>query len=150
MATRTHRRRVEHRPVSNANFLVDLGLGDPEAPEAGFAEVILPTLRSAADAADPPRLVLRRGVTGALDLYAWWDKSRRTRKPKPRDVTVTLLGSGHEPVMSWRFCNARPVALSYSPLRAVEGTVLLETIEIAFDAMQVHASGSLSQKAIPG
>ena len=143
--TRTQRKsatdatRADPRPVSNANFLVDLGLGDPEAPEAGFAEVFLPPLRSREDNADPApaRLVLRRGVNGALDLYGWWDKSRRTRRPQPRDVTVTLLGPGRTPIMRWRFSNARPVALSYSPLRASEGTVLMETIEIAFDAMKV-------------
>ena len=143
MATRVRRTRAEPRPVGNANFLVDLGLGgDPEAPESGFAEVLLPALRNEhgdEGEADlpPPRLVLRRGVTGALDLYAWWDKSRRARRPQPRDVTVTLLGPGREPVMRWRFSNARPVALWYSPLRASEGTVLMETIEIGFDAMQV-------------
>ena len=139
-ATRaTRATRADPRPVSNANFLVDLGLGDPQAPEAGFAEVLLPPLRSKEDSADiaPPRLVLRRGVTGALDLYGWWDKSSRARRPQPRDVMVTLLGPGRTPVMSWRFSNARPVALSYSPLRASEGTVLMETIEIAFDEMQV-------------
>jgi len=138
VATRVQRGRGEPRPVSNANFLVDLGLGDPEAPGAGFAEVLLPPLRTQKDDATPALLVLRRGVTGALDLYAWWDKSRRARKPRPRDVTVTLLGSARDPVMSWRFCNARPVALSYSPLRAIEGAVLMETIEIAFDSMQVQ------------
>lgn len=139
MATRTPRTRAEPRPVSNANFLVDLGLGDPEAPEAGFAEVLLPPLRTGEDETGlgPPRLVLRRGVSGALDLYAWWDKSRRARRPQPRDVTVTLLGPEGRPVMRWRFGNARPAALSYSPLRASEGAVLMETIEIAFDTMQV-------------
>ena len=150
--TRTQRKsatdatRADPRPVSNANFLVDLGLGDPEAPEAGFAEVLLPPLRSKEDDTDlaPARLVLRRGVNGALDLYGWWDKCRRTSRtsltsrPQPRDVTVTLLGADLTPVMRWRFSNARPVALSYSPLRASEGTVLMETIEIAFDAMKVR------------
>lgn len=139
MASRTQRTRAEPRPVGNANFLVDLGLGDPQAPEAGFAEVLLPPLRSDDGEADatPARLVLRRGVTGALDLYTWWNKSRRARRPQPREVTVTLLGPGRAPVMTWRFSNARPVVLSYSPLRASEGAVLMETIEIAFDAMQV-------------
>lgn len=142
MATpRTRRTRPELQPVVNANFLVDLGLGDPAAPEAGFAEVLLPPLQGADDGLAPARLVLRRGVTGALDLYTWWDKSRRaTRKPQPREVTVTLLGPGRTPVMSWRFSNARPVTLSYSPLRASEGTVMMETIEIAFDEMQVRGA----------
>jgi hypothetical protein len=139
MATpRTRRARADLRPVANANFLVDLGLGDPTAPEAGFAEVLLPPLQSQDDGIAPARLVLRRGVTGALDLYAWWDKSRGARRRQPRDVTVTLLGPDRTPVMSWRFSNARPVTLSYSPLRASEGTVLMETVEIAFDAMQVR------------
>jgi T4-like virus tail tube protein gp19 len=137
MATRKLRTRPEPRPVGNADFLVDLGLADPQSPEGGFAEVLLPPLRTDEDAAAPPRLVLRRGVTGALDLYTWWDRSRRPRRPQPRDATVTLLGPGGVPVMTWRFTNARPVALSYSPLRASEGTVMMETIEIAFDAMQV-------------
>jgi hypothetical protein len=52
-------------------------------------------------------------------------------------VTVTLLGADRAPVMTWRFSNARPVVLAYSPLRAHEGEVLMETIEIAFDAMQL-------------
>lgn len=138
MATRTPRRRADPRPVGNAHFLVDLGFGDPESPEAGFAEVFLPPLGGTGDdAATPPRLVLRRGVTGALDLYDWWERSRRTRRARPRDVTVTLLGPGRAPVMRWCFRNARPVQLSYAPLLAHDGAVLMETIEIAFDAMQV-------------
>src|SRR5688572_21143651 len=99
MATRRPRTRAEPRPVGNANFLVDLGLGDPEAPGAGFSEVVLPPLQSKTDDLSPPRLVLRRGVTGALDLYTWWEKFRRARPPQPGDVTVTLLGPGRTPVM---------------------------------------------------
>lgn len=138
-APRRRRTPAEPRPVGNANFLVDLGLGDPQAPENGFAEVLLPPLTSGAAAADAPpaRLVLRRGVTGALDLYTWWNRARRARRPQPRDVRVTLLGPDRMPVLHWRFTNARPVLLAYAPLRANDGAVLMETIEIAFDAMEV-------------
>ena len=59
---------------------------------AGFAEVVFapftipetaPGRRAATSPPAPAsdaatqRLILRRGVTGALDLYAWWDQARR-------------------------------------------------------------------------
>ena len=33
---------IRERPYSNYNFLVDLGTGETEGPQAGFSEVILP------------------------------------------------------------------------------------------------------------
>jgi T4-like virus tail tube protein gp19 len=121
-----------HRLHSGANFLVDIGAADPRSPAGGFAEVIFPSLpaeppvgRDAArpDAPAPPaasasaqRLVLRRGVTGNLDLYRWWDETRRTTAPLTRTVTVQLLAGDHRTVvMTWRFLGAYPVQLSYSP-----------------------------------
>ncbi|MCE9659799.1 MAG: phage tail protein [Burkholderiales bacterium] len=83
-------------------------------------------------------LVLRRGATGALDLYDWWDRARRGRAPRRRVVTVRLLDAGQRSVvMTWRFLNARPVSLAYSPLLAMDAGVLMETIEIAFDDVEM-------------
>ena len=86
------------RPYGNANFLVDLGDGtDVHASAAGFAEVVFPPFvvgakhqggehaAAAAGASDAQaagshdRLILKRGVTGALNLYTWWHKARRRR-----------------------------------------------------------------------
>ena len=73
-----------------------------------FAEVIFPpfvldggaarrprrtTTSGDAAAADGSHLVLRRGATGALDLYEWWDRARRGQAPRRRTVTVRLLGA---------------------------------------------------------
>ena len=50
-----------------------------------------------------------------------------------------LLGEDQRTVvMSWRFTNVRPVALAYSPLRAAETSVLIETLELAFDRMEMQ------------
>lgn len=131
------------RPCTNARFLVDLGQRvDPRAPAAGFAEVIFPVFVAAPDdvvmgVQAPERLVLRRGVTGALDLVRWWDQARRGKAPKRRHVKIELLGDDDAVVMTWRFRNARPCSLAYSPLRASEGVVLMETIELAFDTVEV-------------
>ncbi|MET0936011.1 MAG: phage tail protein [Luteibacter sp.] len=130
------------RPYLGNHFLVDLGLDDPRAVGAGFSEVVFPTFavvdKPDASIPTPERLVLRRGVTGALDLHAWWAKGKRGKAPQRRTARIDLLGDdGESVVMSWRFRNVRPVALSYSPLRALEAAVLIETIELEFDSMEV-------------
>ena len=82
--------------------------------------------------------MLRRGATGALDLYEWWQAARAGSAKRGRVVTVKLLAADLATVvMTWRFRNARPLALSYSPLNALDGSVLMETIELAFDAVEM-------------
>lgn len=142
------------RPYGSANFVVDLGDGS-DGPAAGFAEVIFPVfgitqpaLREGDDRSPPAhavatpgaaeRLVLKRGVNGALNLYAWWHKARGGKAPQRRTVQVHLLAEDHASVVfSWRFRHARPVSLTYSPLRALDGGVLIETLEIEFDRVEV-------------
>ena len=115
------------RPYIGSNFLVSIGESDGRAPAAGFAEVVFPPFvvdRIRQPGAEPDTrashvLVLRRGVTGGLDLYQWWDDTRRTPARSRRTVTVQLLDEDHATVvLTWRFLRARPVSLSYSPLRA--------------------------------
>ena len=140
---------VRDRPLLNTNFVVELAAGKG----SGFAEVVfgpfaakpgtalqpLATALSAPPVAD--RLVLRRGATGALDLYAWWRQARDGRAPPRRTVTVKLLADDHATVlMTWRFRNVKPVSLAYSPLDALDGAVLMETIELAFDDVEMTAA----------
>jgi hypothetical protein len=142
---------MRERPFSGANFLVDLGTVDARSPGAGFCEVIFPVFELTPQPAVEPtpnrgagsevmtqgqHLILKRGLVGRLDLYTWWDKARRGKAPKRRSVTVHLLGEDHETVvMSWRFANARPVSLHYTPLRAAESAIVIETLELAFDSV---------------
>ena len=123
------------RLLLNANFLVEFGTGKG----GGFAEVIFAPFAISADAAAPAnRLILRRGATGALDLYDWWNQARRGQAPPRRVVKIKLLGEDHASVlMTWRFRNVRPVSLAYSPLNALEGAILMETIELTFDDVEM-------------
>jgi phage tail-like protein len=136
------------RPLLNANFVVELAAGKG----GGFAAVVFGAFTvspasatqaspAAAAGALANRVVLRRGATGALDLYDWWRQARDGRAPRRRTVTVKLLADDHATVLvSWRFRNARPVSLSYSPLDALDGAVLMETIELAFDDVEMSAA----------
>ena len=84
------------------------------------------------------RLVLRRGATGALDLYEWWNQARRGKAPPRRVVKVKLLAEDHTTVvLTWRFRNVKPLSLAYSPLNALEGSVLMEAIELTFDDVEI-------------
>jgi hypothetical protein len=129
--------------------VVDWGGGS--AASQGFAEVIFPpfVLDGGTSQASRPdhrrRRRCKRRVssaaprrTGALDLYDWWDRARRGQVPRRRVVTVHLLGADQRSVvMTWRFRNARPVSLAYSPLLAMDAGVLMETIVIAFDGVEM-------------
>ena len=144
------------RPHTNANFLVDLGYGDSQSRDEGFCEVVFPEFRIDSGELAPPsgseqssgehngttasrRLILRRGVTGSLDLYAWWDETRRGKAPRRRTVKVQLLAADHSTVvLTWHFLQVRPVSLSYAPLNALDGSVLIETIELDFDTMEMR------------
>jgi phage tail-like protein len=137
------------RPHANSNFVVEFGSGASRSGRTGFAEVVFapftipetppgrraaPAVPAPASDAAAPRLILRRGVTGALDLYDWWDQARRGKAPPRRVMSVKLLAEDRATVVwTWRFRNVRPVSLSYSPLRGIEGGVLMETIELAYD-----------------
>jgi hypothetical protein len=134
------------RPYTGSNFLVSIGEGDGRAPAAGFAEVVFPPFilertggpGAVSDARGGHLLVLRRGVTGSLDLYRWWDDTRRTQARSTRTVTVQLLSEDHATVvLTWRFLRAYPVTLSYSPLRALDGSILIESAELAFDTVEM-------------
>jgi phage tail-like protein len=121
----------------------------------GFAEVIFPpftvddthrpqdelvatdgneTTEKAAD----NHIVLKRGLTGSLDLYDWWDKARHGKAPKRRTLKIELLSEDQSTVvLTWRFRNVRPVSLGYSPLRAMQGGIVMETVVLAFDSMEM-------------
>jgi phage tail-like protein len=136
---------ARERPFLNANFAVEIGAGKA----GGFAAVVfgaftakpgaaLPSIAASPTAPPADRVLLRRGATGALDLYAWWRQARDGRAPPRRTVTVKLLADDHATVlMTWRFRNARPMSLAYSPLDALDGSVLMETIELAFDDVEM-------------
>ena len=145
---------LRDRPYPGSHFLVDFGDGKAWAVSGGFSEVIFPEFvitsgKRGARAQTPStdsilerqrtHLILKRGAIGSLDLYDWWNKTRLGKAPKQRMLKVHLLADDQRTVvMSWHFTNVRPVALAYSPLRAVEAGVLIETLELAFDRMEME------------
>lgn len=117
-------------------------------PVLGFCEVLFdpfvntallpPSPGAQVTEAAQPRLVLRRGFDGSLALYRWWDQSRKRRLQRGRTVTVHLLDPGHHsPVLSWVFSHAQPLLLAYSPLHALHGGLLMETLTLQYDTVSM-------------
>src|SRR5688500_2913611 len=116
-------------PFEGSNFLVDLGTG----AERLFARVDLPVAtldeiahrsggeltnesRKQPGLASYSRLVLHRGLTSDLDLWAWWEAARDGDPSVDRDVVVRLLDDAGQPRLAWRFRNAFPVVHRIAPL----------------------------------
>ena len=143
-------------PYTNYNYVVDLGTGDPASVQAGFTEIVLPDMtidvieyrngneRESNTRKLPGRvhfgnLILRRGVIGALDLYQWIDQVRDGDRSAFRNVTVQLQSEDRTTiVLTWKFRKAWPARYAFSPLQAKGKEVLVESLELAFDSMEVE------------
>lgn len=144
---------VRDRPYAGMNFLVDLGTGEDGA-QGGVAEVTFPDARlqlndyrngndktlegtRLSTLTHYGHLVLRRGVTGSLAWYQWWDEARNGGDAR-RSISVTLLDEQGNPAMRWRFLRARPAAYQTSSMEAALAETLFETLEIAFDRFELE------------
>jgi phage tail-like protein len=137
-------------PYGNFNFLVDLGTGDTDSVKAGFQEVTgLNTeltqaeYRNGNEKANHVRKVMgmykvgdvtfKRGLVGALDLFAWIDQARKGDQAALRSVTITLQDEAHQgAVMTWRLTRARPLRYNGPSLNGKAGTdVAIEELVVS-------------------
>jgi phage tail-like protein len=54
----------------------------------------------------------------------------------PSNVLVTLLDNTRIPIASWLFMNAYPVKWRVSDLDAMQNSVVIETMELAYQRVQ--------------
>src|SRR3954464_8488014 len=128
---------LRERPYVQFNFLVDLGTGNTDGPEAGFQEVsgigmevTVSEYRNGNEKENGVRKItglnkatdvtLKRGVIGSLDLYAWLDHNPNGNQSGRRDVTIQLQNEAHEqpPVMTWTLVNAKMIKYVCGPFNA--------------------------------
>ena len=131
---------MRERPYSGCNFLVSLGGNDARSLTAGFSEVVFPVFHIDPGRSDEAtqRLILKRGLIGSLDLFTWWNQANSGKAPRRRTVKIELLSEDQATVvMTWRFAGVRPMSLHYSPLQATHGGVVMETLELAFESMEM-------------
>ena len=77
-------------------------------------------------------LLLKRGMLTDSGLIGWFRDAVENFLFKPADVLVTLLNESHEPLAQWSFKRAWPVKWTISDFKAQDNTVVVETIELAY------------------
>jgi phage tail-like protein len=143
------------RPYAQFNFLVDLGTGDPDSPDAGFeecspiaAEIAVVEYRNGNDKENSvhkltglnrvSNVVLKRGLIGTLTLFDWVNEIRNGGDGT-RTVRIQLLNEDHtESVMTWILLRARIVKWAAGPLNAKGNDVALEELTLAYERLEVE------------
>jgi len=76
-------------------------------------------------------LTLKRGMVIGSALIQWF-KDAQLFIFAPRDLTVTLLNSEHQPLEQWEFRNAWPKGWHVENFDAMSGKVAVENIILAY------------------
>jgi phage tail-like protein len=146
---------LRERPYVQFNFLVDLGTGNTQGPEAGFQEVSgigmevtvaeyrtgnakensvqkITGLNKATD------VTLKRGVIGSLNLYQWLDQIRNGDQTAYRTVVIQLQNEDHTAVVQeWKLLRARIIKHTSGPLNAKGTDVAMEELVLAYERLEM-------------
>ena len=144
------------RPYNRFNFLVDLGDGNTEGPDAGFAEVsglgmqleVIEYRNGNSRENEPMKITglarvgdvtLRRGLIGSLKLYHWIDQIRNGDTNALRTVAIQLRNEDHTAtVQTWKLLRARIVKHVSGPFNAKGGDVAMEEMVLAFERLEIE------------
>jgi len=144
------------RPYTEFNFLVDLGDGNTEGPQAGFQEISaigmevtvseyrngnykensvtkITGLNKATD------VTMKRGVIGSLNLYQWLDQIRNGDQAALRTVTIQLQNEDHTAVaQTWKLLRARIIKHTSGPFNAKGTDVAMEELVLAYERLEME------------
>jgi len=147
---------LRERPYVQFNFVVDLGDGQTEGPQAGFAEVggfgievdtieyRTGNMRENAVIKLPglaryPNVTLKRGLIGSLALYEWMRQIRDGDPNAMRTVTIQLLDEQRTAVVTtWKLLRARVVKHTSGPFNARSSDVAVEELVLAYERLEME------------
>ncbi|MEK7392918.1 MAG: phage tail protein [Fibrobacterota bacterium] len=147
---------LRDRPYVQFNFLVDLGTGNTEGPEAGFQEVsgigmevTVAEYRNGNSRENSVMKVtglnkstdvtLKRGVIGSLNLYKWLNDIRNGDQNAMRTVTIQLQNEDHTHVVqTWKLLRARIIKHTSGPMNAKGTDVAMEELVLAYERLEME------------
>jgi phage tail-like protein len=147
---------LRDRPYTQFNFLVDLGSGLTDGPEAGFQEVsgigievdVIEYRNGNAKEnhvtklnglSKYPNVTLKRGVIGSLSLYQWIDQIRNGDPGGLRTVVIQLQNEDHtQVVLAWKLLRARIVKHVSGPLNGKGTDVAMEELVLAYERLELE------------
>lgn len=147
---------LRDHPYQQFNFLVDIGDGDTDSVEAGFAKVkgldasvdVVEYRTGNSKVNEPMKLTgltrvgdvtLKRGVIGSLKLWEWFEQVRTGDPNAPRTVTIRLQNEDRtDIVMAWTLERARPVRHVSGPLAANGDDLAIEQLVLAYERLEIE------------
>src|SRR5215813_7552487 len=147
---------LRERPYVQFNFLVDLGTGNTDGPDAGFQEVsgigmevTVAEYRNGNEKENSVRKItglnkstdvtLKRGVIGSLSLYDWLNDIRNGNQGALRTVVVQLQNEDHtQVVQTWKLMRARIIKHISGPLNAKGTDVAMEELTLAYERLEME------------
>lgn len=147
---------LRERPYVQFNFLVDLGTGNTDGPEAGFQEVsglgmevTVVEYRNGNERENSVRKVtglnkatdvtLKRGVIGSLNLYRWLNQIRNGDQNAHRTVVIHLQNEDHTAIVqSWKLLRARITKHTSGPLSAKGTDVAMEEVVLTYERLEME------------
>ncbi len=83
-------------------------------------------------------LTLKRGIFASdNEFYDWWN-SVSLNTIERRDITISLLNEGHEPVVIWKVKNAWPTKVTSTDLNASGNETAVETLVLAHEGLTME------------
>ncbi|UVT14278.1 MAG: phage tail protein [Nitrospira sp.] len=147
---------LRDRPYGQFNFLIDLGNGNTQGPQAGFQEVstigmeaVVVEYRTGNSKENnvmkltgmnkTSDVTLKRGIIGSLDLYAWLDQIRNGDQNAVRTVTIQLQNENRtDVVQTWKLLRARIIKHTSGPLNAKGTDVAMEELVLAYERLEME------------
>lgn len=147
---------LRERPYVQFNFLVDLGDGVTEGPQAGFQEVsgvgMEVTVSEYRNGNSKENSVMKvtgmnkssdvtakRGVMGSLNLYQWLNQIRNGDQAALRTVTIQLQNEDHSAVVqTWKLLRARIIKHTSGPFNAKGTDVAMEELVLAYERLEME------------
>ena len=147
---------LRERPYVQFNFLVDLGTGSTDGPEAGFQEisnigmeVTVAEYRNGNEKENSVRKItglnkatdvtMKRGVIGSLNLYSWLNDIRNGNQNALRTVTIQLQNEDHTSVVqTWKLMRARIIKHISGPMNAKGTDVALEELTLSYERLEME------------
>lgn len=147
---------LKQRPVNQFNFLVDMGTGNTDGPDAGFQEasgmgmeVAIAEYRNGNSLENSVMKVnglikatdvtLKTGIIGSLTLYQWLDDIRNGAVNAMRTVTISLMSEDHsETIITWKLVRARIMKYTGGPLNAKGTDVAMQELVLAYERLEME------------
>jgi phage tail-like protein len=144
------------RPYVQFNFLVDLGTGNTDGPDAGFQEisnigmeVTVAEYRNGNEKENSVRKItglnkatdvtMKRGVIGSLSLYSWLNQIRNGDQAAFRTITIQLQNEDHtQVVQTWKLLRARIIKHVSGPMNAKGSDVAMEELTVSYERLEME------------